>query len=149
MKLPRFKYSGLIPAHAGKTSRTKRGARPRRAHPRSRGENGAQKRDGDRPRGSSPLTRGKREITAQEFNQARLIPAHAGKTRGVSVVPQASGAHPRSRGENEYGRKKSRITDGSSPLTRGKHDDGIAPRPRVGLIPAHAGKTRCARRTLG
>ena len=52
--------TGLIPAHAGKTSYRRVGLRSFRAHPRSRGENaiarGARKRCG----GSSPLTRGKR-----------------------------------------------------------------------------------------
>ena len=50
-------------------------------------------------------------------------------------------AHPRSRGENKARAIDVMITDGSSPLTRGKrfHDRcrGHADR----LIPAHAGKT--------
>ena len=50
-----------------------------------------------------------------------LIPAHAGKTLAFLLSLSCVRAHPRSRGENEYGRKKSRITDW--------------------LIPAHAGKT--------
>ena len=52
-----------------------------------------------------------------------------------------SGAHPRSRGENETTTATTARRSGSSPLTRGKPvgnqltwDDG-------GLIPAHAGKT--------
>ena len=54
----------------------------------------------------------------------------------------ASTAHPRSRGENEYLKRGSFISPGSSPLTRGKRRR-IDPVPEtVGLIPAHAGKTR-------
>ena len=54
-----LKGEGLIPAHAGKTLRPSPVCSPRRAHPRSRGENFAH--GGPKPagQGSSPLTRGK------------------------------------------------------------------------------------------
>ena len=51
---------GLIPAHAGKTSRRCRRVSPRRAHPRSRGENLLRWWASALKPGSSPLTRGKR-----------------------------------------------------------------------------------------
>ena len=54
-------------------------------------------------------------------------------------------AHPRSRGENPYNLAHQPLETGSSPLTRGKppiYGGGALP-PR--LIPAHAGKTFCAR----
>ena len=51
-------------------------------------------------------------------------------------------AHPRSRGENVDSFCVRVDFLGSSPLTRGKHDDGIADHVGIGLIPAHAGKTR-------
>ena len=58
---PRRQRVRLIPAHAGKTCRE--GERPpcRTAHPRSRGENRARRRAFTSCRGSSPLTRGKRD----------------------------------------------------------------------------------------
>ena len=58
-----------------------------------------------------------------------------------------SRAHPRSRGENHG--VQSRITNqtGSSPLTRGKPPSEKRAVTRVGLIPAHAGKTRRRRPT--
>ena len=92
--------------------------------------------------GSSPLTRGKRTRQASPRNRQRLIPAHAGKTdrawrRGVH--PQA---HPRSRGENFTCLATTVVSSGSSPLTRGKPDQHGVVSPTVGLIPAHAGKTR-------
>ena len=56
---PRARRSGLIPAHAGKTSaRVTRGRAPR-AHPRSRGENTTPSLTNLALTGSSPLTRGK------------------------------------------------------------------------------------------
>ena len=92
--------TGLIPAHAGKTSYRRVGLRSFRAHPRSRGENaiarGARKRCG----GSSPLTREKLKSAFGSVQSARLIPAHAGKTPFCSSVARAARAHPRSRGEN-------------------------------------------------
>ena len=49
----------LIPAHAGKTPRDRRQLAPRRAHPRSRGENSPDGSERRVYKGSSPLTRGK------------------------------------------------------------------------------------------
>ena len=72
---------GLIPAHAGKTGPVTINALSARAHPRSRGENGHGRRVHLRPRGSSPLTRGKRSPGEAPRTRSRLIPAHAGKTR--------------------------------------------------------------------
>ena len=53
-------WRGLIPAHAGKTDPTRGGKAPRRAHPRSRGENRVGGAADEVGQGSSPLTRGKR-----------------------------------------------------------------------------------------
>ena len=74
---------GLIPAHAGKTSRTRPRARCARAHPRSRGENGVPLLAPSYGAGSSPLTRGKRSRGSPRPLTVRLIPAHAGKTQGI------------------------------------------------------------------
>ena len=70
-----------------------------------------------------------------------LIPAHAGKTRKDDSMHPHMGAHPRSRGENLIVAVASRLAPGSSPLTRGKQTGGTQPLMRLGLIPAHAGKT--------
>ena len=50
-------------------------------------------------------------------------------------------AHPRSRGENSEILSGHYRPSGSSPLTRGKHQGGGLGCRRLGLIPAHAGKT--------
>ena len=52
-------YQRLIPAHAGKTSRSPSRRPPAEAHPRSRGENYRNRVAQGQARGSSPLTRGK------------------------------------------------------------------------------------------
>ena len=131
----------LIPAHAGKTFRPPPRSGNGEAHPRSRGENRDRRRYRDRSAGSSPLTRGKHVQRDVDFHDPGLIPAHAGKTPGSSKARQLSRAHPRSRGENS---SPSRIRSsglGSSPLTRGKRAHWEAQTKRLGLIPAHAGKT--------
>ena len=90
----------LIPAHAGKTRATTASARAPQAHPRSRGENDEAGKPVAADDGSSPLTRGKLAINDEAMRGHRLIPAHAGKTGPVFVVPKTCMAHPRSRGEN-------------------------------------------------
>ena len=92
--------------------------------------------------GSSPLTRGKRQRHRGRNQGDGLIPAHAGKTRARARGFGRRWAHPRSRGENPKRSASKAGRCGSSPLTRGKHGaDESLPEP-VGLIPAHAGKTR-------
>ena len=139
--IPISQEPGLIPAHAGKTRSADIDQVGCRAHPRSRGEN---RRAAVLPRnrgGSSPLTRGKPRARATTALSARLIPAHAGKTKSCGISLRAPPAHPRSRGENISASSAAVSMVGSSPLTRGKH---AHPRRRQNvqrLIPAHAGKT--------
>ena len=94
--------------------------------------------------GSSPLTRGKREILGGDLRGGGLIPAHAGKTGRSAPTSRGGRAHPRSRGENYACWGPSPGEQGSSPLTRGKLRYPTQPAATDGLIPAHAGKTQCA-----
>ena len=110
----------LIPAHAGKTRRRRLGRSRGPAHPRSRGENDQGAPDHGWPVGSSPLTRGKPRCVEPALQDARLIPAHAGKTRGPRRGISRRRAHPRSRGENTCDMRVTGCVTGSSPLTRGK-----------------------------
>ena len=112
------------------------------AHPRSRGENQIYDLGYYRERGSSPLTRGKPAVRQYGEGPYRLIPAHAGKTSRADRGFQASGAHPRSRGENLIAPLITATNAGSSPLTRGKRLPRPAKTQESGLIPAHAGKTQ-------
>ena len=132
----------LIPAHAGKTRCHCGPQGCRRAHPRSRGENEAARQPHGWETGSSPLTRGKRHRAPVLHLPLRLIPAHAGKTTNGFRVGCVHQAHPRSRGENRAVSWVSVMNCGSSPLTRGKLQRQGQQHPVVGLIPAHAGKTR-------
>ena len=139
---------GLIPAHAGKTLSGSARANPRRAHPRSRGENHRRSAPNGIKNGSSPLTRGKRQAGRHEAHADRLIPAHAGKTGSRRSRTGQTRAHPRSRGENRVQSPEPDQRRGSSPLTRGKQSREANALELRGLIPAHAGKTP-VRRGLG
>ncbi len=100
MRLCSSRNLGLIPAHAGKTSRRRYSPRARRAHPRACGENLYR---GARPvasRGSSPRMRGKPPEERTKRCQKRLIPAHAGKTYAIAIRERWIAAHPRACGEN-------------------------------------------------
>ena len=114
------------------------------AHPRSRGENWRARPLARCQTGSSPLTRGKQTTHALKPSERGLIPAHAGKTKGIRVSPGACRAHPRSRGENATAPGTGSVRAGSSPLTRGKPGHRRARPHANGLIPAHAGKTLTA-----
>ena len=132
---------GLIPAHAGKT-RPSTSPRPRfKAHSRSCGENAATPVFAMPPSGSSPLTRGKRQVLGRGRQIRRLIPAHAGKTLHDPAHRSASKAHPRSRGENVVADTKKFSRAGSSPLTRGKLHFAALTGADARLIPTHTGKT--------
>ena len=114
--------SGFIPAHAGKTARSRAYPLTRVVHPRACGENVRQ--------------RGRLQA------RARFIPAHAGKTPNPDLPDWLVAVHPRACGENLPGAKDSLFYEGSSPRMRGKRRP-LARRPAGGgFIPAHAGKTR-------
>ena len=160
-RLSHGKRHGLIPAHAGKTGRADASAPREPAHPRSRGENSRAPEKPPFTAGSSPLTRGKRDVDLGLRGAEGLIPAHAGKTCSSSRCRTAARAHPRSRGENRVQALtpcliegsssltrenmvltfRSIVGWGSSPLTRGKRRAARLHVRLGGLIPAHAGKT--------
>ena len=136
-----FYLERLIPAHAGSTLRLGCRRRCRRAHPRSRGEHSPVRSPVRVTLGSSPLTRGARQLRLGDAVGAGLIPAHAGSTQVSRRYTTTRGAHPRSRGEHHVIDHISQTGKGSSPLTRGAPEPSDQlPYPR-GLIPAHAGST--------
>ena len=132
----------LIPTHAGKTDTAEALVSDRPAHPHSRGENAPGIASPSWFQGSSPLTRGKRTRCPRPHVASGLIPAHAGKTRRRLCRDVQARAHPRSRGENLARLESIHRTVGSSPLTRGKRSPSYLSDWLLGLIPAHAGKTK-------
>ena len=114
-----------IPAHAGKTSVSSAKPPATGEHPRARGENPRCCRRGANRSGTSPRTRGKLLHHPNGPQQARNIPAHAGKT-----AVTFRGAKPKA---------------GTSPRTRGKRHEDFRRSGILRNIPAHAGKT-CSHR---
>ena len=113
---------GLIPAHAGSTASGRSGVSSPAAHPRSRGEHLPTFSPMNLTTGSSPLTRGARQLV------------------GIQTINNR--AHPRSRGEHYRQTCSGQTAPGSSPLTRGAPWAASPHRLWTGLIPAHAGSTR-------
>ena len=131
----------LIPAHAGKTESLDDRGKRREAHPRACGENFPATVNNGRPDGSSPRMRGKRSSSWINLEVNGLIPAHAGKTFPALMASFKVGAHPRACGENLLILQGKRSYQGSSPRMRGKLFVKLVHIVRLGLIPAHAGKT--------
>ena len=72
----------IIPAHAGSTQMWSMALTAVAGHPRSRGVNGDDDVRRREEAGSSPLTRGQPTVSRGATLALRVIPAHAGSTRG-------------------------------------------------------------------
>ena len=132
---------GLIPAWAGKTRIRSWCAGAPWAHPRVGGENLLPCYEALKGYGSSPRGRGKLCDSGHQSNNARLIPAWAGKTRARGLRRQDGAAHPRVGGENAAWRQSAQVYSGSSPRGRGKLFFTSDSQGVLRLIPAWAGKT--------
>ena len=137
----------LIPARAGKTSRSATRCPPGWAHPRACGENCGRGITRVFPPGSSPRVRGKLPALRAPVRRGRLIPARAGKTGGHGVPARVSKAHPRACGENRAWTGARERHRGSSPRVRGKPPQNQREPATFRLIPARAGKTTRRPRT--
>ena len=133
---------GLIPAFAGRTF-TGGAYRPlRRAHPRIRGEDSFIVLPVVVVLGSSPHSRGGRDVDRFMATTFGLIPAFAGRTAGGMRISIRTGAHPRIRGEDLDYAAETEHEAGSSPHSRGGRTRAPRRTHRSGLIPAFAGRTR-------
>ena len=132
---------GIIPACAGSTAARRPRSRPRRDHPRLRGEHivSALVLGGDE--GSSPLARGALVDDAELGDGDGIIPACAGSTRTWRRSSTRGRDHPRLRGEHSSKTKPCVPLTGSSPLARGAHRCELEQRALRGIIPACAGST--------
>ena len=138
---------GLIPAHAGKTAARDSQSGAVEAHPRACGENHQERRANLAVTGSSPRMRGKPALANLASQSSRLIPAHAGKTFPYGNKGTGRPAHPRACGENYTISDAVKRIAGSSPRMRGKLSAARPAASNIGLIPAHAGKTKHGLRT--
>ena len=115
-------------------------------HPRIRGEHAdlaGRRRLGE---GSSPHTRGARQLAGDSDEVARIIPAYAGSTKPIHWMGRQWPDHPRIRGEHLRGGAAVIGAVGSSPHTRGARLYGEPLQIARGIIPAYAGSTACCSR---
>ena len=90
----------ITPAHAGKTSSRFTARSSPADHPRACGENPTTKAVRKTVNGSPPRMRGKHSRCAVPLRQARITPAHAGKTSFRDYGIEKGADHPRACGEN-------------------------------------------------
>ena len=120
------RHAGITPAYAGKSSKESVLSRPKKDHPRIRGEKARRVDWVDHSQGSPPHMRGKDHHAELEENIMRITPAYAGKSGGCGHCCNDFKDHPRIRGEKH--RYHSKITTGlgSPPHTRGKARPGYS-----------------------
>ena len=91
--------------------------------------------------GSSPLTRGTQYQEYCRAFQVRFIPAYAGNSSKLAMILIPESVHPRLRGELVNSHIVSRLTHGSSPLTRGTPALPAVAARSIRFIPAYAGNS--------
>ena len=110
----------ITPAHAGKTRFKNRHEMDWADHPRTCGENHDGREITINNFGSPPHMRGKRPYAWHFIPPHRITPAHAGKTSSLDMRQHISADHPRTCGENNFGKNMAAFTAGSPPHMRGK-----------------------------
>ena len=94
--------AGIIPAGAGKRLGDPGGLGVLWDHPRGCGEKTITEGYESVEEGSSPRVRGKVSATTWAFSPDGIIPAGAGKSRGVAADGLGDGDHPRGCGEKSF-----------------------------------------------
>ena len=87
--------------------------------------------------------RGKQAAPIRTTTSSRIIPAHAGQTRGSSSNSSRTKDHPRACGANASNAFFAASAAGSSPRMRGKPLIRADKVMGIRIIPAHAGQTVC------
>ena len=135
-------FSGITPAHAGKTAREPGRKDEKGDHPRACGENHMIGGRSMPKAGSPPRMRGKPRLSRDARADDGITPAHAGKTPQAGTRFCTFRDHPRACGENRSASSASAERAGSPPRMRGKHFHGSHLSKLCGITPAHAGKTQ-------
>ena len=131
----------ITPAHAGKTIKEASLNPPSTDHPRACGENICTRLRPGSGTGSPPRMRGKPQWSSHTNSQARITPAHAGKTLSRSSRSLRLADHPRACGENSMQDSADATLNGSPPRMRGKQLNQCRHHKSNRITPAHAGKT--------
>ena len=132
---------GIIPAHAGLTSRMQTGIVMFRDHPRACGAHASCSPASFQYTGSSPRMRGSLPVKTNGELRTGIIPAHAGLTVAWHTSEEVARDHPRACGAHSSSRKHENLSKGSSPRMRGSRRCIHPGQAQEGIIPAHAGLT--------
>ena len=131
----------ITPAHAGKRDCPLVRMDFTWDHPRTCGEKGNPHCKVESKRGSPPHMRGKENIRINTASEARITPAHAGKSDRHRPHPRRTEDHPRTCGEKPALNPAAASALGSPPHMRGKERLSMKVLSRKGITPAHAGKS--------
>ena len=112
-------FFGITPACAGNSAWTILGLKPRRDHPRLRGEQGDTWAEWPLGVGSPPLARGTEKFLHLFAHTLRITPACAGNSFWCLVATAGRRDHPRLRGEQTVRQRGYQGHQGSPPLARG------------------------------
>ncbi len=132
----------FIPAYAGNAGPVTVLAWPPTVHPRMRGERRRQHHRYISCHGSSPHTRGTRNVVIFRRGGFRFIPAYAGNARKLLGNGSHPSVHPRIRGERLPAHRERQLRTGSSPHTRGTPSPAMLSWRYPRFIPAYAGNAR-------
>ena len=132
---------GITPACAGKSRDLPQRRRPRRDHPRVRGEKATLSEMISMQAGSPPRARGKDIRTGQKAGKEGITPARAGKSSRMAAMSARTRDHPRACGEKSERQSSKTAHQGSPPRVRGKVAMWLSLRMSEGITPARAGKS--------
>ena len=138
---------GITPAHAGKTKTRVCFCLEEGDHPRACGENHDEEYRFLLLHGSPPRMRGKLSLAQVLECSMGITPAHAGKTSLPRPMTSSQRDHPRACGENKVFEYRRTQSAGSPPRMRGKQSLRNSVYMRIGITPAHAGKTKPCNRS--
>ena len=139
-------FSGITPAHAGKSSILVAHWSAVWDHPRTCGEKSGSMSNFSRCSGSPPHMRGKVPYHDNAWFLTRITPAHAGKSFARNALQTSCEDHPRTCGEKRFTLFLRHRFKGSPPHMRGKDFITLRKQLFVGITPAHAGKRGSRRR---
>ena len=133
---------GITPAHAGKSDGVTVVGPVYSDHPRACGEKPQLQSSMVTVTGSPPRMRGKVCRQPTDQNNFGITPAHAGKRSGRTFFRRPTRDHPRACGEKAHIVCANDKFEGSPPRMRGKAFQKFSLTMRLGITPAHAGKSR-------
>ena len=131
----------ITPAHAGKSEPKRHETGVCGDHPRACGEKPKVTPPHSPYLGSPPRMRGKGVLDFYSIGFGGITPAHAGKRRTTGGTEPSRRDHPRACGEKGVVKFFTAKAAGSPPRMRGKEVDNEELRNKLGITPAHAGKS--------